>query len=181
MTSVHSRHRATPWVAAAGAVAALLFATSVQAQWAWKEDNGRVVYSDRPPPANIKSEQITRQPSGVSLAPRPVIAGEDPVKSGDAKSEDKPSNAPKTIAERELEFRKRMQEREAAERKAQQEQQKTAARAAECERARGYLRSLEEGIRIARTDAAGNREVLDDDQRAAEMERTRKSVQQICN
>ena len=54
-------------------------------------------------------------------------------------------------------------------------------RRAECERARGYLRSLDDGVRISRTDASGNREYLDDAQRAAESERTRKAIQQLCN
>jgi hypothetical protein len=36
-------------------------------------------------------------------------------------------------------------------------------------------------MRISRTDASGNREILDDAQRATEMERTRKSIQQLCN
>ena len=54
-------------------------------------------------------------------------------------------------------------------------------KAAECERARGYLKGIEEGQRIVRSDAAGNREYLDDNQRAAEAERTRKIVQSTCN
>ncbi len=80
-----------------------------------------------------------------------------------------------------MEFRKRQQERADAEKKAQDEQQKAVAKAAECERARGYLKSLDEGIRIARTDASGNREFLDDSQRAAEVQRTRQIVQATCN
>jgi hypothetical protein len=152
-------------------------------QWAWKEDSGRVVYSDRPPPANIKSTQILRQPAVAAPAPAPQPAapvgaaadGERPAPSPAA------SSGPKSIAERDMEFRKRQQERADSERKAQEEQQKAAAKAAECERSRGYLRSLEDGIRIARTDASGNREILDEAQRAAEMERTRKSIQQLCN
>ena len=80
-----------------------------------------------------------------------------------------------------MEFRKRQQERADSERKAQEEQQKAAAKAATSERSRGYLRSLEDGLRITRTDASGNREFLDDAQRAAEVERTRKMVQQFCS
>ena len=89
--------------------------------------------------------------------------------------------APKTVAERDMEFRKRQQERADNERKAQEEQQKAATKAAECERARGYLRSLEDGLRVTRTDASGNREFLDDAGRASEIDRTRKMVQSLCN
>jgi hypothetical protein len=80
-----------------------------------------------------------------------------------------------------MEFRKRQQERADSERKAQEEQQKSAAKAAECERARGYLRGLEEGQRVVRTDASGNREYLDDAQREAEIGRTRRMMQSLCS
>jgi hypothetical protein len=99
-----------------------------------------------------------------------------------ARGFDAKSQAPvlETIAEQEMES-KRQQERADSERKAQEEQQKSAAKAAECERARGYLRGLEEGQRVVRTDASGNREYLDDAQREAEIERTRKMVQSLCS
>lgn len=164
------------------AIVAGAYAGGAAAQWAWKEDNGRVVYSDRPPPPNVKASQILRQPN----VPMP-----DPAPRGSAPSggeSDKPAAAPaaapaapKSMAEREMEFRKRQQERADAERKAQQDEQKAAAKAADCERTRGYVRALEDGVRISRTDASGNREFLDDAQRAAELERARKTVQQVCS
>jgi hypothetical protein len=174
------RQLARPIALLALAIAAFI-ATPAAAQWSWREDSGRVVYSDRPPPPNIKSSQILRQPpaalSATTSAPTSTVApaGEP------SKSETAPAAGPKTLAEREMEFRKRQQERAAAEKKAEEEQQKTSAKAADCERAKGYLRALEEGQRISRTDSAGNRELLDDAQRAAETERARKSVQSLCN
>jgi hypothetical protein len=172
------RPRTRRWAALLVAVVAGTYVTGAAAQWSWKEDNGRVVYSDRPPPPEIKSSQILRQPSTMTVAPAPQPATGDATKAGDGKPA---ASGPKTIAEQEMEFRKRQQERADAERKAQDEQKKSAAKAAECERARGYLRSLEDGMRIARTDAQGNREFLDDAQRAEETERTRKMVQSLCN
>ena len=80
-----------------------------------------------------------------------------------------------------MEFRKRQQERAESDKKAAEEQTKSATKTAECERARGYMKSLEDGIRIARTDASGNREFLDDNQRAAEMDRARKIIQGTCS
>ena len=159
--------------------------TQSEAQWAWKDTNGRVVYSDRPPPSDVKAASILRQPSTQAAAnPGPSSAlPDDAAKPLDAKGADakKDPGAPKTVAEREMEFRKRQQERADGERKAADEQAKNAARTAECERARGYLKSLEDGVRITRTDASGNREFLDDAQRATEMERTRKIIQGTCS
>jgi Domain of unknown function (DUF4124) len=158
-----------------------------EAQWAWKDTNGRLVYSDRPPPSDIKAANIVRQPNTQTLANPAPVSGplDDAGKPSDAKSSDTKAtpapNAPKTIAERDMEFRKRQQERAESEKKAAEEQTRSAAKTAECERARGYLRSLEDGVRITRTDASGNQEFLDDAQRAAEVERTRKFIQSSCN
>ena len=162
--------------------------TPSEAQWAWKDGNGRLVYSDRPPPSDIKPASIVRQPSTPHVLASPAPASgtvDDAGKPSDAKNPDgksaPASNAPKTIAEREMEFRKRQQERADSDKKAAEEQTKSAAKTAECDRARGYMKSLEDGVRITRTDAAGNREFLDDAQRAAEVERTRKIIQSTCS
>jgi hypothetical protein len=177
------RPRTRRLAALAVATLAAVYAGGAVGQWAWKEDSGRVVYSDRPPPANIKSTQIIRQPTVVAPAPapQPATPGGAAANAEGAAPSPAASTGPKSIAERDMEFRKRQQERADAERKAQEEQQKSAAKAADCERSRGYLRSLEDGVRISRTDAAGNREILDDAQRAGEIERTRKTIQQVCN
>jgi hypothetical protein len=150
------------------------------AQWAWKDDNGRVVYSDRPPPSGVKSDRIVRQPSNAQTVLPPGQTPPDGAAKPAADGKAAPSSAPKTLAEQEMEFRKRQQERADAEKKAAEEQNKASAKAAECERARGYLRAIEEGQRVARTDASGNREYLDDTQRAAEAERARKIMQSTC-
>jgi type IV secretory pathway VirB10-like protein len=167
-------------------LAALLLAVAslagpAAAQWAWKDDNGRVVYSDRPPPSGVKSDKIVRQPSNAqTVLPSQPSGGAADTKAPATETR-AASSGPKSLAEQEMEFRKRQQERADAEKKAQEEQTRASAKVAECERAKGYLRSLEEGGRIARTDSSGNREFLDDAQRAAEVDRTRKIVQSSCN
>ncbi|HSQ09006.1 MAG TPA: DUF4124 domain-containing protein [Burkholderiaceae bacterium] len=157
-------------------------AAPAAAQWAWKDDNGRVVYSDRPPPSAVKGDRIVRQPSNAQTVLPPQQGATDPT--AKPATDAKPvaaSSGPKSVAEQEMEFRKRQQERADAEKKTQDDQVKVAAKAAECERARGYLKGIEEGQRIVRSDASGNREYLDDSQRAAEAERTRKIVQSSCS
>jgi hypothetical protein len=156
---------------------ALLFGAAVSmpalAQWAWKDASGRTVFSDQPPPASVKKEQIVRQPANSVLSAPPAPAA------GAAKAT--APTAPKTLAEREQEYRKRQLDRAEAEKKQADEQALAARRQQECNRARGYLRQLEDGIRIARTDAQGNREILDDAQRAAETARAREVIQATCD
>ena len=167
-------------------VLAGLASTPCEAQWAWKDGNGRLVYSDRPPPSDIKPANVVRQPNTQTLANPAPSSGplDDAAKSADGKAAQGKAapapDAPKTVAERDMEFRKRQQERAESEKKAAEEQNKSAAKTAECERARGYMKSLEDGVRIARTDASGNREFLTDEQRAAEADRTRKIMQSTC-
>jgi hypothetical protein len=160
--------------------------TPSEAQWAWKDGNGRLVYSDRPPPSDIKPANVVRQPNTQVLANPAPSSGplDDSGKPLDAKNPDAKNptpGGPKTVAEREMEFRKRQQERADSEKKAADEQTKNAVKTAECDRARGYLKSLEDGVRITRTDASGNREFLDDAQRATEVDRTRKIIQSTCS
>lgn len=156
----------------------LLLAAEVAAQWAWKDDNGRLVFSDRPPPSSIKPEQIVRQPGGGSAQPA-LRSGEELPR--DAGKADASKAGPRTLAEREMEFRKRQSERAEADKKAAEQQQLAQRRQQECERSRGYLRALEDGVRITRTDGQGNREFLDDNQRNAEMARVREMIARDCN
>jgi hypothetical protein len=170
-----------PPILAALAVAfvAGTFAAGASAQWAWKDDSGRLVYSNIPPPPSVKASQIVRQPGASSQSQR--ASAPDEVEAEKPAAAPTAANAPKSYAERDAEFRKRQQERAENERKAQEEQQRSAQKAAECERSRGYLRALEDGVRITRTDPSGNRAYLDDSQRAAEMDRIRKAVRELCN
>jgi hypothetical protein len=107
-------------------------------------------------------------------APAPVAS-----QAGDAKAEGS-RGGPKSVAEQDAEFRKRQKERTDAEAKAQRDDQLLAMKAAECERQRGYLRSLEDGNRIFQTTASGEREVIDDAKREAEVRRVRESLIKNC-
>src|SRR5512137_1513631 len=69
------RPRTRRLAALAVAIVAGVYVSSAAGQWAWKEDNGVVVYSDRPPPPNVKSSAILRQPI---VAPAPVAQSSTP-------------------------------------------------------------------------------------------------------
>lgn len=173
------------------AVVTAATALPAAAQWAWRDANGRTVYSDQPPPPGVKKDQILRQPGGgVLMAPAPATApgaapsaatGSAPADAGKGGSRAAKDSGPKTLAEREQDFRKRQQERAESEQKQAAEQAQAQRRQQECERQRGYLRALEDGVRIGRTDAQGNREILDDAQRNAEVARVRESLRSNCN
>jgi hypothetical protein len=148
----------------------LCFAAAAQ-QYRWVDLDGRVQYGDTPPPG-VKATRM-RGGAAAPVAPAaPAAAG----------AEGKPAaKGPLSPAEQEAAFRQRQQET--------QKQQETDAQAArdaaqkkdQCARAQDYLRSLEGGQRIARTDSKGERYFLDEAQTAQELATARQGIQQNCN
>ena len=149
----------------------LVSAPSGAETYKWTDAEGKVHYSDQPPPANVK-EPVTISPRKTS-APKTSAspaAGEKGAK--EAK--------PKTYVEQEAEFRKRKveaAEREAAEKKKTEE---AAEKKQNCDLARAQLKNLQSGGRIARTNAQGEREYLNDAQMAQELERAKKTAEGWC-
>lgn len=158
--------------AAALSLAALLtaFTGPAAAQWKWRTPDGRVQYSDRPPPPGVAEKDILQQPRG---AARPATTP-SPAASPAATSPAAAASDP------ELEARRRKEkEQQDAQRKAE-EDKLAKQRAENCQRAQGYLRSLNDGVRIARTNAQGEREILNDEQRAEETRRTQQIIASDC-
>ncbi len=172
------RPAATALLALAGLMLALPAAAT---QWKWRE-GGRVIYSDRPPPASIPERAILQRPAGMArgvVPPSPTTPSlVDPAASAAV------AGASAAHADADLEARARKEaarraETQAAQQKAD-EAKIAAARADNCLRARGQLKMLDDGVRIARTNAAGEREILDDRARADEQARMRSIIASDC-
>lgn len=158
------------------AVLGALMATPAEAQWKWRDKSGRVQYSDLPPPAGVADKDVLQRPGGTQrpvAAAAPVAAAPASAASGVALL------APKTV-EPELEAKRRKAEEEKAAKEKAEEQRIAAAKADNCSRARAQLRTIDDGIRIARTNAQGEREVLDDKGRAEERKRTLDIIASDC-
>jgi len=170
------------------AFAFIVFATCVPsafAQWAWRDSSGHPVYSDVPPPPNTPVSDILQQPNARCEPQTPDTPGQGgPNRPATAAPLSTPpagttAHAP-TVAEQEQAFRKRMKERSDAERKQADEQAQAARDAESCQRVRGYLRALEDGVRIVRTNPDGTRDSLDEQQREGEVERTHQAIRDTC-
>lgn len=172
--------RARTAVLCVGAVAMLVTAAPASAQWAWRDASGSVVFSDQAPPPTIPDSQIIRRPAGRPAPPAAAVPAASPAAAATGTAAAAKPAGPRSAAEQEQEFRKRQQERADADKKQAETQSANARREADCERARGYLRQLEDGMRIARTDSQGNREILDDTARSAEVQRTRDLISSNC-
>ena len=149
------------------------FATPAQAQWKWKDKNGHVTVSDMPPPRDTAEKDILQRPS--ESARRPAAAAA-PAPAASAAAQP-PAGA---RVDPELEARRKKAEAEQAAKIKAEEEKHAADRAENCKRAQAHMRSLESGMRIARVNDKGEREVLDDRQIAEEKQRARAVVASDC-
>ncbi|PXW95287.1 uncharacterized protein DUF4124 [Sphaerotilus hippei] len=170
-----ARRRTSPR-ALLGAAALLLIALPCAAQWKWRDADGRIQYSDRPPPASVPDRHILQQPP---RATAPAVVASRPAASAAASAQPAASAVVQTDAT--LEARKRQAlAAEEAQRRAE-EQKLARQRADNCQRARDYARTLQSGVRISRITASGEREFLSDEQRAAETRRAQGLIASECS
>jgi hypothetical protein len=141
-----------------------------QPLWKWRDASGQLHISDTAPPAGTPAKNIISAPQG-GVALQPASA---PVASA----------MPAASAPSALDMRKRAAEQEKASKdKADREAveaQNAATRRDNCTRAQGSLAGLQSGQRVARVNANGEREIIDDAARAAEIKRVQDIVAGNC-
>ncbi len=134
----------------------MAFATAAMAQqYKWVDANGKVQYGDTPPPG-VEAARLKPPPAGTSA----------------------PAAAPKVNPE--AAFRSRQQERQKSDEKSAKERADAETKRVNCEQSQASLRSLQSGQRISSTNAAGERVFIDDEQRAKEIERIQRAVNEWC-
>lgn len=143
------------------------------AQWRWRDKDGQVNASDRPPPRDTPEKDIIGRPTPDArraAAPPPAVAA----------SVAASASAPQTALDREVQARKKAAEQEQSAKAKAEEERQAGVRAENCRAARNQVTALESGQRIARTNDKGEREVLDDKGRAEEMRKAREVVASDC-
>ncbi len=162
-------------IALLAALLGLTLALPASAQWKWRDKHGQTQYSDLPPPPGTPDADILLRPGAGNSARRTTAAAAAPASAASA--------APLAAArasDPELEARRKKAEAEAAARKKADEDKIAASRAENCERAKAQMRTLDSGIRIARVNDKGEREIMDDSARAAEAKRTQGLIASEC-
>ena len=159
--------------------AAFALPAAAIAQWQWVDKNGQKVFSDQPPPPDIPASSILKGPG---MAKGSATAGVPPT----------PAAAPAPVAavqpaapkvtgkDKALEDKKKAVEAAEAEKKKQQEEELQAMRADNCKRAKASKAMFDSGVRVARTNDKGEREIMDDNQRAVEMKRLDGLIAKDC-
>ena len=156
-------------------------ATAALAQWQWVEKDGRKIFSDRPPPADIQEKDILKRPAG---APRAAVASTVAAESTKPAAASPPglkASAPKLSGkDAELEAKKKKADEEEAAKKKAEEDKAAKTKADNCERAKTGLATLQSGVRMSSVNAKGEREIYDDAKRAAETKRAQEVIDASC-
>ncbi len=140
----------------------LLFSLNSHAINKWVDANGKVHYSDEPPPDNAKVVQSVRK----------------------TRSEDLPASAPaprKTIFEQEADLKKQRKAKDEAAQKAAQEQEQAQLKKKNCDTSRSQLANLQNAPRIASYDANGQVSVMDDNARQQAISDAQAAISTYCN
>ncbi|MEW5944069.1 MAG: DUF4124 domain-containing protein [Pseudomonadota bacterium] len=145
-------------------LACLSLAAHGEQLYKWVDSDGKVHYTDQPPPAKAE-----KKPLNIKVQPAAQTAvGE----------EKKP--VAKSTAEKEQEFRQRRVAAEEAQAKREKEQADAREKERNCAQARGNLRNLQEGGRTVQYDAKGEKVYLDDTARQQAIVDAQKAVDSWC-
>lgn len=155
-------------------------ATPAAAQYQWREANGRMVYSDLPPPPSVPPSAILKSPHRPAAAASADAPAERTEGAAAASAAARAPAAAKTTADREFDYRKRQLERAEADKKAAEQQARAQRAAAACEESKGEVRTLESGMRVASVNDRGERVVADDSDRNRRLESARQAVKEFC-
>ena len=144
------------------AMAILLATATVAAQvYKWVDKDGKVQYTDTPPPASATKTEAKK----LDAAPAAAPAASAPAKS---------------LADRAKDFDKRKTEDAEKQKKAEADKKNADITAANCKDAKLNLKTLESGRPLVRTTETGDREVMSDDARQADLVKARKATDEFC-
>lgn len=166
-----------PLKSLAVALACGSFALSSLAQWQWVDKDGRKVFSDRAPPADIAPKNILTQPGAKVIVPPSTGEAAAPV----SPSPVKPAAPRLSGKDAQLEAKKKQAEEEENLKKKAEEENLAKTRADNCERAKKALATVQSGVRISLINPKGEREFMDDAGRATEAKRLQGIADSDCN
>ncbi|MBL8524734.1 MAG: DUF4124 domain-containing protein [Betaproteobacteria bacterium] len=144
------------------AIAILLATATVAAQvYKWVDKDGKIQYSDTPPPpgaTKAEPKKVETGPGAASAAPAPA----------------------KSLQDRAQDYDKRKTEAADQAKKAGEAQKKSADNDENCKAARTALQDLESGRPIRRTNEKGELAYMTDEERQAEISRAREVAAASC-
>lgn len=138
----------------------------------WVDSNGKVQYSDKPPPSNVKVEKLRAPASAASTPAASETKGGTP--------KDAAKAGPKTGAEQEQAFRKRKLDAAKTQEEEEKKQAQARDKAENCRRANAAVAALQLGGRQQRLDSKGERVFLDEQQIGQELVKAQQEAATAC-
>jgi Domain of unknown function (DUF4124) len=164
------------------ALAALtLVPQEAQAQWQWRDAQGRITVSDRPPPSDVPASAVISRPTAGMSTTGAIPTSRPAATASAGGNAAMASNSAGSGKDPALEATRQKNMEEAAEKKRMDEEKAMLTKRDNCSRAKGQALSIENGHRMTRINAQGEREHLDDKGRAEELARTREVISSSCN
>jgi hypothetical protein len=157
-------------LAALAAAACVAAPAAAQQLYKYTGPDGKVQYSDRPPPDGAKAEKITGRASSGAPAASTAAAASDAAK----------PSAPRSLADQEQDFRKRRLEAQEKAAKDGKLAETKRVQDESCATLRTQLSGVQSGARIARINAQGEREVLEEDGIQREAQRLQREIAAAC-
>jgi len=130
----------------------------------WTDEGGSVHYSDQPPPPTVKKSEALRV--GKLTPPSDKTKSAAP---------------PKSLADQEMEFRKRRLEAAEASAKSEKEAQAEEEKKRNCQRAMGQVTAMQNGGRITRYGPNGEQVFLTDEEIAKGVVEAKKAAESWCH
>jgi len=159
---------------------AAVSATGAAAQWQWLDKDGRKVFSDQAPPAEVPEKNIIKRPRWLNSPERQDEALESPDEQAEQANAAKKPPEVKTGADKELEKAKaKAEEQEAAKKKAE-ERKRAEQRADNCKRAKQSQQLLTSEQRLSHMNEKGETEEMDEKTRAKELKRAQEAIKASC-
>lgn len=168
----------------------LLMTATAHAQWGWTDKDGRRIFSDQAPTAEVPDKSIFKRPGGAKAVAAAqaksdaAAAAPAPAASGAVATASAPAGAASglKVSGKDSELEKKKKEAEDFEKakKKAEEEKVAAAKADNCKRVQASLINFNSGIRMTRVDGKGEREFMNDTDRAAEVKRLQEIAKADC-
>ena len=171
---------ALPFVACLLALAAV--GAQAQPLWKWRDASGQMHISDQAPPPGTPAKNIISTPTGGGLPT--LTTSTTSTSSTTTTTAATPASGAASAPATDLEKRKKAADQERADKekadRAAIEAKNAAIRKDNCSRAQTSAAALQSGQRMAKYNDKGEREVLDDAGRAAELKRAQDLAASNC-
>ena len=150
-----------------GIAVAIAFAPLASAQlWKYVDKDGKTVYTDQPPPANVQSKPVAPPP------PPPTLPATSGSKAGTAGN--------KSALERDKDAEKSRESAKEAAKKQEEAAQRAKLAEERCTQARSALQQFSEGGRLLKYNEKGERVYMDDEEIAKGLQKARQETEQAC-